>query len=432
MPTVKLKPPYPKFIWSEIIASSDDTVCCILTKKEVTIIRQALFPVSEWQTRLGENAGDLFEYTDDNGIKSAFRQKIYDLDFKLSGGYMADCLEELIAAIQLQTEAIEKLRFACSCATGGGQQCCTQSVVGLIAPPASEITPEDPPETLAPIAPEENFSKCNRCNAVINWSIEAIKALYDNGAGQEIQTGVNIIVGILAFAASKNPIVAYQLYTIAGYAEVIASYFAQSIDLAKIYGCLTAEGVTERLVCDLFSAQEYDVVGAMADMSDTLNDAGLNTTEIALFFAVLTTIGVSIVWYEQAGTYPIDEELDNYVGYDCVQCGLGAWTHGETVGNIADYGVIGNTAVFQSGWACSTDARFIRAKFANSVMLDVGTIESGSITYCSPSHGGIKLLLYDVEVWNNNTFPTSPIEFDEISFLSAVDFSVEIEISEVL
>jgi len=105
----KIKPDseYPLFLVSEIM-SSDDSNCIpvIFSSREVTIIRQALFPVSYWRTRLGERVGNLFDFCEDEDTKRLFRLAVDEIDYKL-GGAMTDCFASLAESINNVADALK-------------------------------------------------------------------------------------------------------------------------------------------------------------------------------------------------------------------------------------------------------------------------------------------------------------------------------------
>jgi len=108
MAIIKLKTIAPKFLLSEIESSdTENCIPCIFNSQEVTIIRQALFPVSSWKTRLGENiGGDLFEYTEDEATKTEFKNVVSLIDYKLSGGDLMDCFESIGDGLQAIADAL--------------------------------------------------------------------------------------------------------------------------------------------------------------------------------------------------------------------------------------------------------------------------------------------------------------------------------------
>lgn len=437
MPKVRLTKDYPVFLVSEFL-SSDDTneICLTLTSREVTIIRSALFPVCEWPTRLGERVGNRFEYTEDEEIRGQFKEAVSLLDYKLSGEYMASCLENLITAISEQTEVLRSLQMSCSqqvnCGGGGGGCGGGGNTATIIAPTAESVSEGTPPDGME-IIPQGDGGKCNRINYLIDWIGAAIHDMSTMGVGQAIQTGVYVVLSALGFIATKNPLIAYQLYKVMGYFEGIVSFFAQQIDLAKMDDVFNDVEVKKLLVCAWYEAEEYDVVGGNAAMADILSSQGFTTSEIGLVSAIGGVVAFACIWYQETGSYSIYEEMTSYTGgVGCGDCALGNVVAGYPGGLVEDYGLIEQAAEFFPGWACGENAREIAVLFSRPVNVEDIDIISGTISPCSPSALGYTFYLNGEEVHNSDTPPTLPIVCDQVYLLSASDFTADILISEVV
>ena len=136
-----------------------------------------------------------------------------------------------------------------------------------------------------------------------------------------ILTGVDLIISILAFLATKNPLIAYQSYKVLGYLEGIAKLINAQVDLSVMDTVFNDTDTKTALVCAWYNVDEYDAVGALSSMGAVLLSAGMNSSEVAVVAAIAGTVGVSGIWFEETGGYPIYEEMNNYTeGIDCGIC----------------------------------------------------------------------------------------------------------------
>jgi hypothetical protein len=323
MAIVKLTKDFPVWIKSELDSSpSDDAICCILTSREVTILRSALFPVVNWRTRFGERVGNRFEYIDDEAEILNFKLEIDQLDYKLSGGYMADCLEALIATIEAQTAVLQGLRLSCGNVTTGGCGCGGSTEGKIIQPAPEDITEESPPEGMIPAVEITPDLRCRHINYLIDNIGAAIHDLNINGAGSSISGGVQWTITILFALATKNPLIAYNVYKIIGYIETLAALMNQYVDLSHMDTVYNEEGTREDLVCAWYNCPEYDTLCAYTALSSVLSAAGMNTAEIAVVAGIASTVGISSIWYDEMDYYPIYDDMNAYEGgIDCsTQC----------------------------------------------------------------------------------------------------------------
>jgi hypothetical protein len=135
MSIVKLQTVAPKFLLDEILSSpADDCILCLFNSQEVTIIREALFPIAYWRTRLGENIGaNLFRYTEDKSTIKWFRELVDGIDYKLSGDEMTTCFSDVADGLRAIAQSLN-----CLCSGGVGN--CPQGQITE----GGESIPNDP------------------------------------------------------------------------------------------------------------------------------------------------------------------------------------------------------------------------------------------------------------------------------------------------
>ena len=305
---------YPLFIKSEIDASpGDDCILCLLNSKEVTILRQALFPVAYWRTRFGERGvGKSFIFSEDEDDKTDFRQLIDEIDYKLSGGFMTTCFED----VKIGLEAIAAALEAIATKTG---VCCSEdanSVVVNVTPEGQIVTGVDvgtgPGETEGQGEPPAGYSswedyfigKCNASYFIANGVIALLRMFAANSGAMTAVILGGMIAGVLTL----------QVEVVALAALVAVLVFVEGTVLSEL-----ADGLESRkddIVCALYKSktvgEAIDGVMVQADAEIIALSvlapigAGLKTVLVTLFSNAASAKLFSLV-----GSFMTAQNCDN-------------------------------------------------------------------------------------------------------------------------
>lgn len=100
-------------------SESEDCRCVILSSRDVTIIRAAIWPFLTWRTRLGFwvqkglfQLADLEEWYE-------LQSTLALLDYKLTGEMMSNCFDSLASSLSEIAAAIARISVTQNCGTGG-------------------------------------------------------------------------------------------------------------------------------------------------------------------------------------------------------------------------------------------------------------------------------------------------------------------------
>lgn len=317
MPLVKLETTSPTFLVSELQSSVDDDChFCVLTSRDITLIREALFDVSTFKTRLGEWAGNRFNWTDDESTQVWFRNLVDDLDYKISGDEMAYCLENIVTELQGISAQLGALSIVQNCSSGCGGSGCGGVSISDGDKPATQgnVDEGEPPSEDYEITLDIN--RCNRVNGLMAWLIASLEEFDEEGIINLVNQGFQFALGVIVSIFFKSPIglvMAQRLGTL----SAIANALNTTINIEGIVTFL--EENKQELVCSWYSGDNSDVVvNAFIDIADS---AELPTVDKLFLMAFITADFISIGWFDVTDNPILNNELNNYSeGLPCDTC----------------------------------------------------------------------------------------------------------------
>jgi hypothetical protein len=266
MSIVKLESAAPVFLVEEIQSSpTDDCIFLLLNSQEVTIIREALFPVASWHTRLGRWVGvGRFEWVEDTSIQVWFKGLVDSIDYKLSGDDMTTCFEDIKIGLLAIAQALgEKCDTGCGevtvNVTSGGN-----TVTGIIDGGPGELEGEgNPPEGFDTWG-EYYLHKCRVANAIVDGFISYLNIFSVTTAVEFVK--ISAVLG-LCWAAFPPAGVAFLVFALVAlalgrmYLSQLATYISNNRD---DFICAIFRGKTTGEAIDFFFAEIDDGIESLS------------------------------------------------------------------------------------------------------------------------------------------------------------------------